>query len=340
MSAEIRGQRSEGRGQETLQRFYRGYKRGGLKPRSRTDYEIQLRHLQRYFDGWCAAQSASARPFTVEDLSATHVHGLRNYVLELGDSRSTADKARRVMVSLWNLAAEMELVAPPPRFKAFQKPKHEPTAWSFDEFECLLFGVSKLQGQVGPFPLADWFEAPVRLVYNSGLRLDTAMSMAWSWLDLEQKTLVVPPAFQKDDEGQTITLLDSVVDCLLTLQEEATSDLVFGDWPYDRTVIQWPALTQRLRQAVVYGGLRPSLDKVKGGVTGDLWHKLRRTFATLLYAQTGNIELVRDLLAHSDISVTRGYIDKSKIGRKMQAEILDDPAPHKLRIWRADEDAG
>jgi len=86
--------------------------------------------------------------------------------------------------------------------------------------------------------------------------------------------------------------------------------------------------------------LRPSLDKVKGGVTGDLWHKLRRTFATLLYAQTGNIELVRDLLAHSDISVTRGYIDKSKIGRKMQAEILDDPAPHKLRIWRADEDAG
>ena len=115
------------------------------------------------------------------------------------------------------------------------------------------------------------------------------------------------------------------------LRENVTSDGVFDDWPYDRTKEGWPALTLQLKYCLVHGGLRESVKKV---TSRDLWHKLRRTFATTMYAESGDIELVRDMLGHSSIDVTYRYIDKTKVGRKMQADYLKDPSPRHLRVFR------
>lgn len=318
--------------------FYQSHYSAQLKPRSRTDYEIQLGHLEQY---WADAGHAT-RP-ELSDLSVTFLDGAINWQLRRGRSRGTADKLRRVGLALWSKAAELSQAERPPRMRALHKRKAEPTAWSFEEFQQLLTGAEQLpppRGQcrssrisrmVGPFPLGEWFRSLLLFLYNSGVRVDTAMQAAWSWLDLTAGVMRVPPEAQKDDEGQTVTLLPSTIRALQQLQAQSTSPLVFGDWTCDRNQVQWPALTHRLRWAIVLSGLRSSPAEV---ARRDLFHRIRRTFATHMYAKSGNIELVKELLGHSSIEVTYAYIDKSKIGRKLQAEILDDPTPaRQLRLF-------
>lgn len=360
--------------------FYRRYHRPTLKPRSAADYDIQLRHVSRWWanqetsqrqvggsgDQPTATEPTAATPETaagtatpetaaqdprLSDLSVSFIVGAMNHQLAAGVSRSTADKVRRFLSAVWHLAYSMtelrQFVAPPEKVTKLRSPSHAPTAWTVEDFERILLGAERLVGRVGPFLLSKWFAVLLRLEYNSGLRIDTAMQLRWEWVDLDEATLVIPPEAQKDDEGQIIQLLPHTVEALRSLRPTAGASCdsasvaettnatrrapaeVFGDWQYDRNVTQWPALTLRLRKCIVAAGLRDEESRV---TKRDLWHKIRRTFATAMYAKSGDIELVRDMLGHCSIDVTYRYIDKSKLGRKLQADYLSDPDPYRLRI--------
>jgi|LSQX01.2.fsa_nt_gb site-specific recombinase XerD len=52
-------------------------------------------------------------------------------------------------------------------------------------------------------------------------------------------------------------------------------------------------------------------------------HKLRSTFGTMLYAETGDIYLVADVLGHKDVNTTkRHYADISRERRRIAAEVI------------------
>ncbi|MFA5675095.1 MAG: tyrosine-type recombinase/integrase [Christensenellales bacterium] len=56
-------------------------------------------------------------------------------------------------------------------------------------------------------------------------------------------------------------------------------------------------------------------------------HKLRSTYGTLLYQNTGDIYLVADVLGHKDVNTTRKYyaaIDESQRKRAAKAVVLRD----------------
>ncbi len=58
-------------------------------------------------------------------------------------------------------------------------------------------------------------------------------------------------------------------------------------------------------------------------------HKLRSTFGTNLYRQTGDIYLVADVLGHSDVNTTRKhYAAMSDARRRKAAQLVSLPAPH------------
>lgn len=340
---------------ESLSEFYMRVKQPGLKPRSRIDYEIQLRHFQEYLDHHLASRGRPPRPARLDDLSAEHLTGAVNRQLARGRERGTADKLRRVLLALWRQAAEFGLIAPPPAMPRLHARRYDPTSWSLEELQKIVEGAGRLPGpsrldrRVGPFDLGEWFPLPVLMVANSGLRLDAMMQIRWEWIDEASGVMIVPPQVQKDDEGLTVTLWPSVRERLETLRRRSNDPCVFGDFPHDRRVPQWPALTLRLRWAIVLSGLLGPWRGAARSVLAerarrlgrrDLWHKLRRTFATQMYASSGDIEFVSDLLGHSSIDVTRRYIDKSKIGRRLQAETIPDPAPPTLRIFDPASDAG
>ena len=63
-------------------------------------------------------------------------------------------------------------------------------------------------------------------------------------------------------------------------------------------------------------------------------HKLRSTFGTSLYRETGDIYLVADVLGHSDVNTTRRhYAAMSDARRRMAAKkvtLRDDEAPKEI----------
>ena len=57
-------------------------------------------------------------------------------------------------------------------------------------------------------------------------------------------------------------------------------------------------------------------------------HKLRSTFGTNLYLETGDIYLVADVLGHSDVNTTRKhYADMTDSKRREAARHVRLPAP-------------
>ena len=262
-----------------------------------------------------------------------HIRAAVNARLDAKKASDTADKVRRVMLAIWNKAVELDggnCISPPGKLKRECKSKeYETVAWTVDEFGRLLWGAEQLDGRVGPWPLSTWLPAVLWVVYNSGLRISSTMAIRRTWINVTSRRLVVDPDCQKDDEGGSVVLLPETIERLSPLLANG-KDGPFDDWPYDRKVTQWPALNLRLKKAIVAGGLAESIDQI---TRRDLWHKIRRTFATQIYRATGDIEDVKRRLGHSSADITRDhYIDFSQIERASEADLLPRPHASRLRI--------
>lgn len=310
--------------------FFRSQHAPRCKPSSIEDYELQISHFAKYLDASGCSPSRPCSTPLLTDLTTPNIAACTNWQLSRGRSRGTADKLRRCLTAVANTAAQFKLIPRPDKVDKLQSRRHEPTAWSVTEFGQILTAAAKLTGRVGPFDMSTWFAALLRVAYNSGARVTTLMSLRWDWLDIPSATLVIPPIVQKDDEGATVKLLPSTLDALQLLRSE--EERIFGHWPYDTCGRQFRALNRVLRKCIVLAGLRGSMAQV---TSRDLWHKLRRTFATAIYAESRDIEMVREMLGHSSIQITLRYIDKSKIGRKLQADFLPEPGgrPKQMRLW-------
>lgn len=315
---------------QTIREFFRRTHRGHLEPTTAGDYETQINHFEKYFAASMEAAGEIPRPPRLADLTPRHVYAAMDWQLARKRSKPTADKLRRAILAIWNKAAELADgdLAFPGRVRGLKKPAYEPTAWSIEEFGRLLWGASQLQGYVGPFRLAAWFPALLRTVYNSGLRISAAMAIRRSWINIVSRRLIVDPSVQKDDEGRTIGLLPETIEALTPLLT-TDRDGPFDDWPFDRGVIQWPALTLQLKRAILAAGLA---EDEKHITRRDLWHKIRRTFATQIYLATGSIEEVKRRLGHSSIEVSYRYVDFAQCGAKSEADLLPPPIARPLRL--------
>ena len=322
----------------TIRRFLAQHHAAHLAPTTLVDYDVQVRHFERYFAAWQVAnkQPLPARPPTLADLCKAHIHGAVDARLAAGKEPPTADKVRRALLAIWNKAAELtdDRIAPPGKIRGQKKPEHSPVAWTVDEFGRLLWGASQLDGRVGPWLFSAWMPALLWTVYNSGLRITATMAIRRSWVNVTSRRLVVSPKVQKDDEGRSVALLPETMEALAPLLANGKGG-PFDDWPHDRRTIhyhkmqKWPALTLALKKSIVAGGLADNVEQI---TRRDLWHKIRRTFATQIYLATGSIEEVKQRLGHSSIEVSYAYIDMSQVEQRSEADLLPRPKAQRLRI--------
>lgn len=314
----------------TIRAFFANAHRGHLEPTTASDYETQINHFERYFAADLATRGEPTRPPRLADLTSRHLYAAMNWQLARGRSKPTADKVRRAILAIWNKAAELSdgQLAYPGKVRGLKKPAYEPTAWTIDEFGRLLWGAGQLQGYVGPFRLAFWFPALLRTVYNTGLRISATMAIRRTWINITSRRLVIDPSVQKDDEGRTVGLLPETMDALSPLLTNG-KDGPFDDWPFDRGGIQWPALTHTLRQAIIAAGLAETEQQI---TRRDLWHKIRRTFATQIYIATKSIEDVKRRLGHSSIEVSYRYVDFAQTGAASEIDLLPKPNAQPLRV--------
>lgn len=297
----------------------------GGSPATRATYAADLANLQRYF-----GERVAERPVTLADLSAELIESAMAWQLARGRSRPTANRLRRSLLAIWNHAHRRGKAPAVEPIEKLAEPKQAPEAWSTDELERLLEATTQLPGKIGGTTAALFWESLIRTVWNTGGRISAVMTTPTRSLNLATGLVTIPWQLQKDREDLLFELLPGTITALQRLDPAGRGlQTIFADWPYDRGVAQWPALNLALRKLIVSAGLRDSVDQV---TRKDLWHKVRRSFATYLTAKHG-IAVAQSKLGHSSIEVTNRYLDRSKLGELRISEMLIDLQPQRLRVF-------
>lgn len=325
-------------------------------PKTVEEYIDDARKMNQFFaDNWCTKHQLSPRPMRLYDYSEELLVGAMQWHLsERGCQVTTANKFRRHMLAVWQYASDLSVVAnrrnprlpkiePPSRVlcQAFTEPVIEPECWSMEELGEIFDVVGRLKGRLNKdVAKSAWHTAHLWTLYNTGVRIDALMRTPLANLDLRRGEIKVPASVQKDRAEQRFDLLPGTIDALrrLRLHERMPADRpIFSDWPHDPAPGSWHTLTKRLRTFVEQAGYECT--------SRDLFHKLRRTFATFLARDQG-IVAAQQWLGHSHITTTWRYIDKRYYDGPRLNGSLPSPRPCRgdvqlsLRIFAGDADVG
>jgi len=140
---------------------------------------------------------------------------------------------------------------------------------------------------------ADYLRPMVLLSFNTGLRRGEVLQLRWADVDLPQRELIVRGDNAKSGKTRHIPLNN---EALTTLRQ----------WRLDSTSIEWvfSGCGGKRMQAV-----KSSWKRVlhRAGIVDFRWHDLRHHFASRLVMNGVDLNTVRELLGHSDLSMTLRY---------------------------------
>lgn len=162
--------------------------------------------------------------------------------------------------------------------------------------------------------------ALMSLFLGTGIRVSECVGMNLTDVDLENNAFLVT---RKGGNQVVLYFPPEVAEALADyIQEREKMDPLEGHEDALFLSLQRRRITQRAVQnlvkkyAAVAAPLKPKISP----------HKLRSTFATNLYNNTGDIYLVADVLGHSSVDTTRKhYADMTDARRRMAAEHVELP---------------
>lgn len=169
--------------------------------------------------------------------------------------------------------------------------------------------------------------AMLSLFLGTGIRISECVGLNIDDFDFEQNAFVVT---RKGGKEVILYLSDEVADALKEyLKERLEIETLPGHENAFFLSIQRRRITQRAVENMVkkYATIAAPLKKKISP------HKLRSTFGTNLYRETGDIYLVADVLGHSDVNTTRKhYAAMAEDHRRMAASktVLRDNPTNKL----------
>jgi len=143
--------------------------------------------------------------------------------------------------------------------------------------------------------------AMLSLFLGTGIRISECVGLNIDDFDFEQNAFVIT---RKGGKEVILYLSDEVADALKDyLAERRTIEALPGHENAFFLSIQRRRITQRAVENMVkkYAAIAAPLKKKISP------HKLRSTFGTNLYRETGDIYLVADVLGHSDVNTTRKH---------------------------------
>lgn len=165
--------------------------------------------------------------------------------------------------------------------------------------------------------------AILSLFLGTGIRISECVGLNIDDFDFEQNAFVIT---RKGGKEVILYLSDEVADALKDyLEERMKIETLPGHEEAFFLSIQKRRITQRAVENMVkkYASIAAPLKKKISP------HKLRSTFGTNLYRETGDIYLVADVLGHSDVNTTRKhYAAISEDRRRIAAQktvLREDP---------------
>ncbi|MBN2225657.1 MAG: tyrosine-type recombinase/integrase [Deltaproteobacteria bacterium] len=281
-------------------------------------FESGIESLIKSFLDWSKTNSKSPRTFEshtlsmrylsefikvkkIEKLSPQVYEAFKKHLLDRGNSPRTVDIRLTAISALIRVNEDLEIipkgVIPKPKLIR-EKRATLPQFWADAEVQAVLREAKK-----------SYLSDMILFGLNTGLRRIELVYLRWDDItfqggffnvqgyDLEyggERFRFEP----KDHETRRIKLNQQALEILMRLRDrEAVSPWVFAN-RYGKPR-EFRSLNQNLAVVTKRAGVRE-----KGG-----WHAIRRTFAVHLLMRGADLESLRQLLGHSEISTTQAYLN-------------------------------
>lgn len=176
--------------------------------------------------------------------------------------------------------------------------------------------ITAIEGSSGEYLERDL--AIVKIILYGGLRVSEVVNMDLKDIDFDDYSIKF---YGKGDKERYVPLHRDVIEAVLDYlphreeirpKDENAEAALFRSRQGTRLTAR--SIQLRIKQYAKLAGIR--------GAEKITPHKLRHTFATMLYQSTKDIRVVQDLLGHTDISTTQIYTHTEKEDRRNAVEDL------------------
>lgn len=157
---------------------------------------------------------------------------------------------------------------------------------------------------------ANYFKPVILLSLNTGIRRHALLSLRWDDIDLDAGTVTLRAATAKSKKSAVLPLNTTALEVLRQWYAQRIDDnpLVF---PSPQT-----------------GGIMDNCDSSfrwllrEAGITNFRWHDMRHDFASRLVMAGVDLNTVRELMTHSDISMTLRYAHLAPEKKRAAVELI------------------
>lgn len=253
----------------------------------------------------------AGHPVTLDELTKEL---LAEWLKSLTKSSATAtvNGKRSSIMTLWRAAHRLGKAARPPEsweIPSMRARRRMPNSWTVEEMERILSVCRGIRGRfrLSGIPKADFLASLIVFQYETGTRLSASLAVEAKDLNLETGLVMLRYDTAKTGLEQAHWLSDQAIELIAT------------HWDGKRRMV-WPFGPNR-------NGLWTSLKSVlkAAGLPFDrrsMFHRIRRTTATILTARAG-LSMASAALGHTSEAMTRGsYVDPTKLGIPKPIDVL------------------
>ncbi len=161
-------------------------------------------------------------------------------------------------------------------------------------------------------PFVDYFKPLVILALNTGIRRNALFSLRWEDVDLDHATIHLTAANAKNKKDAYLPLNSTAEEALRLWRSQA------------------PANNPLVFPSPLTGSKMNSCKKVwhsvlkSANIANFRWHDMRHDFASRLVMAGVDLNTVRELMTHSDISMTLRYAHLAPEKKKEAVEKIND----------------
>lgn len=167
--------------------LYKRHRLAGKSPNTTTNFDINIRHLSR----------SLGREAQLEDLSDDNILDAMNMLVEAGRSVNTANKCRTHLIALMTFFAKRGKLSTFPTVRPFKAPERTPRAWTRQQLAELFSACERQTGTICGLPAGKWWLCLHYYFWFSAERLDSALLLRLSDVDLESGWIHVAAEYRK-----------------------------------------------------------------------------------------------------------------------------------------------